>query len=169
MRLQLWLHLLHRRAIHFRACPVSEMNCPVVDWQLIDGVGVHADCISEAMALTGNNAPCASLISSYRNTLSSNPATDDASIKAAVASAPIPSYQCAQLPFQVVVPVTMSVKLYSNWKLLCTGSLVGSYGFVEIPFAVCNLRALGCLLHRCCAAVRTFIEDVRALPLAKQP
>ena len=60
---------------------------------------MHADCVSEAMALTGNNAPCASLISSYRDTLSSNPATDDESIKAAVASAPIPSSQCAALPF----------------------------------------------------------------------
>ncbi|BDA45721.1 hypothetical protein COCOBI_07-5080 [Coccomyxa sp. Obi] len=56
--------------------------------------GPPANCIAEAMSLTGTNAPCASLISSYRTTLSSNPSTDDESIKAAVASAPIPSSQC---------------------------------------------------------------------------
>ncbi|KAK9903942.1 hypothetical protein WJX75_001016 [Coccomyxa subellipsoidea] len=61
---------------------------------LAQRTGPPANCVAEAMSLTGNNAPCASLINSYRSTLASNPSTDDASIKAAVASAPTPSSQC---------------------------------------------------------------------------
>ena len=46
-----------------------------------------ADCVQEAFGLAGNNAPCQSLVNSFRGSLGSNPSMDDASLDAAVAKA----------------------------------------------------------------------------------
>lgn len=39
------------------------------------------------MGLAGNNAPCQSLVNSFRGSLGSNPSMDDSSLDAAVAKA----------------------------------------------------------------------------------
>ena len=60
-----------------------------------------ADCVSEAMSLTANNAPCHDLINSLRGSIPSGSAAanaDMSTIKAAVANAPTPSSSYVVLP-----------------------------------------------------------------------
>ncbi|CAK0782932.1 hypothetical protein CVIRNUC_006127 [Coccomyxa viridis] len=64
--------------------------------------GPPPNCVNEAFGLAGNNAPCQSLVSSFRSSLGSNPSMDDASLDAAVAKAGTISSSCCYVVRQFI-------------------------------------------------------------------